>query len=139
MKNLIAAIAVLMFVGQAKAGSYNYECSALRVSSQGEVQKLIFNRDGGTINELGFSNNTVNENLDGDLEFLLKKRTVAAKVTMKSVIRNFNENVGAREHSIYAFVADIKITDGKKVIKYTGTCVEETMSTCGGDCGGGDQ
>ncbi len=137
MKNLIAGIAVLMFVGQAHSGSYNFECSALRVSSEGQIQKLQFNREEGALNDLGFSIISDNDLLDGDLEFLLKKRTVKANVQVKSIIKDYQGAIGPREHLVKAFVAEIKITDGKRVSKYTGTCVEETVTTCGGDCGAG--
>lgn len=133
MKNAIAAIAILMFAGQVQAGSYNYECNAVRVSSQGEIQTLKMSNFGGSLNgkEITSSGDLFGEGFEIELK---NKKKLAANIKVKSVIRDYNGKMGAREHVIYAFVADINVTQGGKVAKFTGTCVEEVVTTCGGDC-----
>ncbi len=148
MKKLILVATSLIALNQASAGYTYLNCEAFRISqdTNQNVQAFRVNKDFGV--EINGVHLTEAQWIDGSLMDLYPGAELQATyasldgngnykigITILSTVANAHGhlNIG-RDHDFDIYQVRAQVSRGNKSHEFIGTCTNELLTTCGGEC-----
>ncbi|MBC7421115.1 MAG: hypothetical protein H7328_10340 [Bdellovibrio sp.] len=141
MKTVTTILSLMLISSSVFAGSYNFECTAYHLDkASNEIYKLSMTREGATLDNypgvlLDIADPNVNL-LDGVQTYVNTKQAITVKATVRSTrkIVALSGNIGSRQNDVEMSSVNIKLDRNGSVENFVGSCIETTVSTCGGSC-----
>lgn len=148
MKNLVFVATSLIAFNQASAGYSYLSCEAFRISQDANQNVQAFRVDKDLGVEINGVHLTEAQWIDGSLNDLYPGKDTQATyasldgngdykivITILSTVANAHGhlNIG-RDHDFDVYQVRTQVSRGNKTHEFIGTCTNELLTTCGGEC-----